>query len=62
MPTKLVTVVETAVFVRQAAAIWDDTEREALVGFIAANPKLGDIIPGTGGVRQLTAVLKRKGK
>jgi len=48
MPTSLITVVETPVFVRQAAEIWDDTEREAFVEFIAANPKAGDVISRDG--------------
>ena len=62
MPTSLITVVETPVFVRQAAEIWDDTEREAFVEFIAANPKAGDVIAGMGGVRKLRWVRSGSGK
>jgi hypothetical protein len=47
------TVAETPLFVRQAAAVWDDAEREAFVDFIAANPEAGDLIPETGGVRKV---------
>jgi hypothetical protein len=50
---RLISVVETAVFARQADQIWSDTEREEFIGFIAANPKAGDVIPETGGVRKV---------
>ena len=46
-------VAETALFVRQAAEVWDDTERESFVNFITWHPQAGDIIPDTGGVRKL---------
>lgn len=48
-----ITVAETPLFIRQAAAIWDDEEREAFVNFIALNPDAGDVIPETGGVRKI---------
>lgn len=53
MQTKPVTIVETPTFLRQAAAIWSDEERMALVDHIARNPESGDVIPGTGGVRKV---------
>jgi hypothetical protein len=53
MAERLVTLAETAVFVRQAASIWDDAEREEFINFIAANPETGDVIPKTGGVRKV---------
>ncbi len=53
MPEKLITVAETPLFMRQAAAVWDDAEREASVEFIARNPEAGDLIPDTGGVRKI---------
>jgi hypothetical protein len=62
MPGSLITVVETPGFVRQAAEIWDDTEREAFVDFIAANPKAGDVIPNTAGVRKLRWARSGSGK
>jgi hypothetical protein len=52
-PTTLLTVAETQLFIRQAASVWTDAERNAFVDFIAANPEEGDVIPGTGGVRKL---------
>ena len=53
MAKRPVTVAETPLFIRQAAAIWDDDEREAFVNFIAAHPLAGDVIPDTGGVRKI---------
>jgi hypothetical protein len=50
---KYITAAETALFVRQAAAIWDESEHDAFVDFIAANPVSGDLIPETGGVRKV---------
>lgn len=47
------TVAETAVFQRYAAQIWTDDEREAFVGWIAANRESGDVIPGSGGCRKV---------
>jgi hypothetical protein len=45
------TVAETPTFVRQASALFSDEERIALVDWLAANPLVGDEIPGAGGVR-----------
>jgi hypothetical protein len=50
---EFITVAETQLFIRQAASVWTDAERNAFVDFIAANPEEGDVIPGTGGVRKL---------
>jgi hypothetical protein len=53
MWTRPVTVAETAVFMRQAGALWADDERFEFVDFIARNPEVGDLIPGSGGVRKV---------
>jgi len=53
MPDRLITVAETALFVRQAEKVWTDAEREEFVGYIAANPKAGDVIRETGGIRKV---------
>jgi hypothetical protein len=47
------TVAETPVFVRYAAEVWSDAEREQFISFIAANPEAGDIIRGSGGCRKV---------
>ena len=50
---RLITVVETPLFGRQAREIWDASELEAFIDFIARNPDEGDLIPETGGVRKI---------
>jgi hypothetical protein len=53
MQTRLITVAETGMFVKQAEKIWSEDERSALVDYLACNPEAGDVIPGTGGVRKV---------
>ena len=47
---------------RQAEDVWDDAERDAFVNFIALHPEAGDVIPETGGVRQIRWVRAGIGK
>ena len=56
------TVVETAEFLKQAAWLMSDAEREALVAFVGANPEAGEIMPETGGVRTLRWAREGMGK
>ena len=62
MPDTLITVAETALFVRQAETVWSDEEHEEFVNYIASNPKAGDVIPETGGVRKVRWNRKGGGK
>jgi hypothetical protein len=39
-----------------------ESERANLVAFVAANPRAGDLIAGTGGVRKLRWALPGRGK
>jgi hypothetical protein len=48
----MLTVIETPVFLRYAAKVWDDTEREAFITWLAEHPDAGDVIPATGGLRK----------
>jgi len=50
---KLITVVETTEFVKQASKFMSDESRREFINFIAANPSSGDLISGTGGVRKI---------
>ena len=59
---ELVTVVETSAFRKQAAKVWSDEERDAFIYYIAANPKAGDLIPETGGVRKVRWSTSGSGK
>lgn len=47
------TVAETEVFIRYAAEVWSDAERQGFINFIAANPEAGNIVRGTGGCRKV---------
>lgn len=47
--TGLCTVVETEVYLRSAERVMDREERDAVVDYLAANPLIGDLIPGAGG-------------
>jgi hypothetical protein len=58
----MMTVAETAPFIRQAAKLWTDDDRTAFVNFIAANPDAGDIIPDTGGLRKIRWTRPGSGK
>jgi hypothetical protein len=50
---RLLTVVELITFLRAAAKVWSEDEREAFVNYVAANPEAGDLIPDTGGLRKV---------
>jgi len=58
MTNRLLTVAETQLFIRQAADVWNDAERNAFIDFIAANPEEGDMIPDTGGIRKYGGVVR----
>lgn len=48
-----ITVVEVDPFPAKAAQVWNDDERFEFIGFIAANPEVGDIMAGGAGVRKV---------
>ncbi len=54
------TVVELAIFERQAKAIMSDEERAAIVDYIAANPDAG--VPLGGGLRKVRVARQGGGK
>lgn len=47
------TVIETPTFQKQAERIWSDAERLDFIGWIAANPDAGDVVPGADGARKV---------
>jgi mRNA-degrading endonuclease RelE of RelBE toxin-antitoxin system len=53
MDKVLITVAETALFLKQAAGLWRDEDRAEFVDYIAANPDAGHLIPDTGGLRKI---------
>jgi hypothetical protein len=52
-------IIETAVFQRYAAEIWQDAEREAFIVWLANNPLAGAVIPGSGGLRKVRWTTQR---
>jgi len=58
----MLTVMETAQFEKQAAALWSVDERLDFIAWIAAHPLAGDVIPGTRGARKVRWQGKGKGK
>jgi hypothetical protein len=56
------TVAETSVFIRYAAEVWRDAEREEFINFIAANPEAGKLIRGSGGCRKVRWSSEGQGK
>lgn len=47
------TVIETPMFQRYAAEVWNNPEREEFISWIAAHPDAGDVIPHTNGLRKV---------
>ena len=62
MWTRPVTVVELPTFLRSAAKVWADDEREEFIDYIARNPEAGAIIPATGGIRKVRWSRQGSGK
>ena len=56
------TVAETPIFVRYAAEVWSEAEREAFITFIATDPEAGSVIRGTGGCRKVRWSTSGQGK
>jgi hypothetical protein len=47
----LLTVAETPEYLRRAERLLSSTERAGVIEYLAANPRTGDLIRGTAGVR-----------
>jgi mRNA-degrading endonuclease RelE of RelBE toxin-antitoxin system len=58
----LTTVAETPEYLRCAGRLLSSAERAQIVDFLAARPKAGDLMQGTGGVRKLRWARGGRGK
>jgi hypothetical protein len=58
----LVSVVETDAYLSKADKIMSAEERDFVVSMISARPTIGDVIPGTGGLRKVRIPLQGRGK
>ncbi|MNZ71529.1 Toxin HigB-2 [compost metagenome] len=54
--------IETSVFTRQINELVDDETYRELQQLLMANPKAGDLIQGTGGLRKIRIAAKGHGK
>jgi len=58
----LLTVAELPEYLRTAGKLLAEADRRAVVEYLAAHPKAGDLIEGTGGVRKLRWARDGRGK
>jgi len=49
----MLTIAEVPEYIRQAEKLLSAAERQDILSYLAAHPKTGDLIEGTGGVRKL---------
>ncbi len=56
------TVAETQIYLSRAEGLMSESERSAIVDLLAASPEVGDLIPGTGGLRKVRVPLAGRGK
>ena len=56
------TVVELPEFQRRAAVLLSDSERQAIISYLAAHPQSGVVMRGTGGIRKFRWASGNKGK
>ena len=60
--TSMNTVVELPEFIRRAEKLLRDAEQKDLIQYLAANPKAGVLVQGTGGIRKLRWKREGSGK
>lgn len=58
----MLTIAEVPEYIRRAEKLLTEEERREIVDYLAANPKAGDIMEGTGGVRKLRWGRQGRGK
>jgi hypothetical protein len=49
----MITIAEVPEYIRQAERLLTETERQDVLNYLAAHPKDGNLIEGTGGIRKL---------
>jgi len=59
---RMLTVLETWQFAKEADKLFTEQERERLIDYLAWNPLAGDEIVGSGGLRKLRFATGSKGK
>ena len=49
----MLTVIETPLFQKQWPNYWTEDERGEFATHVSANPEVGDVVPGSGGIRKV---------
>ena len=58
----LTTVTELPEYIRRADELLNEAERKSVIDYLAAHPRAGDMMEGTGGIRKLRWARGGKGK
>ena len=58
----MITIAETTEFTRRARKLLSEEERNELIFFLAASPRAGAVMEGTGGIRKLRWAKEGRGK
>lgn len=58
----LTTVTELPEYIRRANELLNETERKSVIDYLAAHPRAGDVMEGSGGIRKLRWARGGKGK
>lgn len=58
----MLTIADVPEYIRRAEKLLTEAERREILDYLAANPKAGDIMEGTGGVRKLRWGRQSRGK
>jgi hypothetical protein len=58
----LTTVTELPEYIRRADELLNEAERKSVIDYLAAYPRAGDLMEGTGGIRKLRWARGGKGK
>jgi len=58
----VLTIAEVPEYIRRAEKLLTEEERRDIVDYLAANPRAGDLMEGTGGVRKLRWGRQGRGK
>ena len=60
--TMLTTVIELPEYIWRADELLNEAERKSVIDYLAAHPRAGDIMEGTGGIRKIRWARGGKGK
>ncbi|NQZ07209.1 MAG: transcriptional regulator [Algicola sp.] len=58
----MITLIESPLFTKLWPDYWSEDERGAFSAWLAQNPGVGDVVPGSGGVRKVRWSLEGQGK